>query len=318
MNQPSFDPGLTQKYDSPLRRTFNADGSFNVVRRGTHWRDIHPYLHLVSVSWSRFFGFVLTAYVLVNVIFASIYFALGPESLAGGMAPEQGVARFLKDVFFSSQTLTTVGFGAIYPNTTAANAVAAIEALVGLLGFAVVTGLLFGRVSRPSARIGFSERALIAPYQGGTSLQFRVVNRRANSLMEMQATVTLMRVKPEDGGKLRSFDVLNLERSSVIFFPLTWTVVHPIDNSSPLNGKTPQDLAAAQAEILIVLKAWDETFSQTVYQRFSYRYDEIVWGGKFTPAFHVNGSGDLELEVDRVGAHEQVPGLITQTAAQSS
>ncbi len=318
MNKPSFDPGLTQKYDSPLRRSINPDGSFNVIRRGTHWRDIHPYLHLVSVSWTRFFGFVLSAYVFINVVFAAIYFALGPESLAGGMAPERGVARFLKDVFFSSQTLTTVGFGAIYPNTTGANAVAAIEALVGLLGFAVITGLLFGRVSRPSARIGFSERALIAPYQGGTSLQFRVVNRRANSLMELQATVTLMMVKPDDGRKLRSFDVLNLERASVVFFPLTWTLVHPIDSASPLSGKTPQELADAQAEILVVLKAWDETFSQTVYQRFSYRYDEIVWGGKFTPAFHVTSAGDLELEVDQVGAHEQAPGLVTQATAQSS
>ncbi len=314
MNKPSYDPGLTQQYSSPIRRSINADGTFNVIRRGTHWRDIHPYLHLVSVSWSRFFGFVLTAYIIVNVIFAAIYFTLGPESLAGGMATENPGQRFLKAVFFSSQTLTTVGFGAIYPNTTGANAVAAIEALVGLLGFAVVTGLLFGRVSRPSARIGFSERALIAPYQEGLALQFRVVNRRANSLMELQVTVTMMRVKNDGGGMLRSFDPLNLERSTVFFFPLTWTIVHPIDAASPLQGQTHKDLAASQAEFIIVIKAWDETFSQTVYQRFSYRFDELVWNGKFTPAFHVNDAGDMELEIDRVGEHELAPAIVRQAA----
>lgn len=314
MKKPSFDPGLTQKYDSPIRRSINADGSFNVVRRGTHWRDIHPYLHLVSVSWSRFFGFVLSAYVTINVIFAALYFALGPDALAGGMTTEHGAQRFLKDVFFSSQTLTTVGFGAIYPNTTAANALAAVEALAGLLGFAVVTGLLFGRVARPSARIGFSENALIAQYQDATALQFRIVNRRANSLMELEVTVTMMRVTPEGGGMLRSFDVLTLERSSVLFFPLTWTIVHPIDASSPIYGKTMDEMKAMQLEFLVLVKAWDETFSQTVYQRFSYRYDEIVWGGKFKPAFHVNSAGNMELEVDQVGAHERIEGIVTQAS----
>jgi len=303
MQTPSFDPGLTQKYDGPLRRVINPDGSFNVLRRGTNWRDVNPYLHLVSVSWTQFFGWVLLAYVLVNSLFAAVYFLLGPGALTRGPDLNHTADRFLRCFFFSSQTVTTVGFGAIAPATPAANIIAAFEALAGLLGFAVVTGLLFGRVSRPSARIGFSRKALIAPYQDGASFQFRMVNRRANTLIEPAATLMLMTVDRTDGSSRRDFTLLKLERSSVMLFPLTWTIVHPIDADSPLFGKTAADLEALQAEFMVLIKAWDETFSQTVHQRFSYRYSELVWGGKFTPAFGVDPNGDLQVHVDKVGNH---------------
>jgi inward rectifier potassium channel len=120
----------------------------------------------------------------------------------------------------------------------AASAVSSLEALAGVLGFAVATGLLFGRVSRPSARIGFSQNMLVAPYQGGASLQFRVVNQRSNSLMELEARVMLMTVEMSAGQPRRTYTLLRLEREQVMFFPLTWTVVHPIDADSPLWGKT--------------------------------------------------------------------------------
>jgi len=303
MQTPSFDPGLTQKYDGPLRRVINPDGSFNVIRRGTNWRDVNPYLHLVSISWARFFGWVLLGYILVNSLFATVYFLLGPGALSRGLQLDHSAGRFLQCFFFSSQTLTTVGFGAIAPATPAANIVAAFEALAGLLGFAVATGLLFGRVSRPSARIGFSRKALIAPYQDGTSFQFRMVNRRANTLIEPAATLMLMTVDRSDGNSRRDFRLMKLERPSIMLFPLTWTIVHPIDSESPLFGKTAADLEALQAEFMVLVKAWDETFGQTVHQRFSYRYSELVWGGRFTPAFGVDSKGDLQVHVDKVGNH---------------
>ena len=181
------------------------------------------------------------------------------------------------------------------------NTVAAVESLVGVLGFAVATGLLFGRVSRPSARIGFSETMVIAPYQDATSLQFRVVNRRTNSLTEMEARVMLMTVIPENGQPKRIYELLKLERERVIFFPLTWTVVHPIDADSPLYGKTAEDLDQLQAEILILIKGYDDTFSQTVLARRSYRHDEIAWDRRFAPAFFVDEQGDLVLDVWKVG-----------------
>jgi inward rectifier potassium channel len=303
MQKPTFDPGLTQQYGAPLRRVINPDGSFNVQRRGTNWHDIHPYLHLVSISWVSFFGLVLLGYVFLNSLFASVYFLLGPGALQGSIDSADGAGRFLQCFFFSAQTLTTVGFGALAPRSSTANLLAAFEAMVGLLGFAVATGIMFGRVSRPSARIGFSERAMIAPYQDGLSFQFRMVNRRANSLIEPEVTLMMMTVDRSDGSARREFKLLRLERDKIMLFPLTWTVVHPIDGESPLAGKSATNLAELQAEFMVLVKAWDETFSQTVHQRFSYRYDEIVWGGRFEPAFRIGDSGDLWLDVDKVGAH---------------
>ncbi len=303
MQKPSFDPGLTQQYSGKLRRAINPDGTFNVVRRGTDWRDVHPYLRLVTMSWGRFFAHILIAYATVNIVFACIYYLLGPNALQGGIESGLHVDRFLSDVFFSSQTLTTVGFGAIAPHSRAANLVAALEALLGLLGFAVATGVLLGRVSKPSARIGFSERAMMTPYQDGNSFQFRIVNRRQNSLMELEATVTLMLVDPVNGELRRDFKPLSLERDKVLFFPLTWTIVHPISADSPMAGLTQEDLQTRQAEFLVLIKGWDETFSQTVHQRFSYRYDELIWNGKFRPAFAINDQGDMVLEVGDVSAY---------------
>lgn len=308
MNKPTFDPGLTQKFTAPLRRAINRDGSFNVHRRGTTWRDVHPYLYLINMPWFGFFAFVFLGYLAVNTLFALAYHSLGPDQLQGGDAPTE-FARFLNSFFFSAHTLTTVGYGNISPKGTAANFLAAIEAMVGLMGFALATGLLFGRVSRPSARIGYSEKMLIAPYLDGTGIQFRVVNKRRNTLMELQAQVLLLTVEGPVGDLRGTYKLLTLERPGVLFFPLTWTIVHPIDEHSPLYGKTASDLEALQAEFLILIKGFDDTFSQIVHSRYSYRYDEIVWGARFIPAFQIDADGDLVLDVNKVGA------LTTQTSA---
>jgi inward rectifier potassium channel len=300
MRKPTFDPGLTQQFTAPFRRAINKDGTFNVHRRGTTWRDVHPYLHLINMGWPKFLATLFLGYVLINIVFAGIYFAMGPGQLEGGESSTLS-GRFLNGFFFSAHTLSTVGYGNISPKGMAANVVSSFEALVGVLGFAVATGLLFGRVSRPSARIGFSENMVVAPYQDGTSLQFRVVNRRPNSLMELEVRPMLMTVEPANGQPKRTYQLLKLERETVLFFPLTWTVVHPIEADSPLWGKTAEDLARLQAEILILVKAYDDTFSQTVLTRYSYRHDEIVWGKRFAPAFYVDEEGDLVLEVRKVG-----------------
>jgi inward rectifier potassium channel len=301
MEQPTFDPGLTQKFSGTLRRAINKDGSFNVHRSGATWRDIHPYLFLINTNWWSFFSLMFVGYVLMNTVFALVYYSLGPNQLQGADASTEW-NHFLNSFFFSAHTLTTVGYGSISPKGTAANVVAAIEAMVGLMGFALATGLLYGRVSKPSARIGYSPNMLIAPYQDGASLQFRVVNQRENTLMELEAIVTLMTVVGPPGNLRREFSPLNLERRMVYFLPLTWTIVHPIDQHSPFFGKTPADLERLQAEVIILIKGFDDTFSQTVHSRYSYRYDEIVWGARFTPAFTINPEGDIVLEVDKVGA----------------
>src|ERR1700722_12745385 len=213
IKKPSFDPGLTQQVTGNLRRAIDKDGSFNVERQGGTWRNIHPYLHLISMSWTAFLGIVVAAYLMVNTIFALIYFALGPGHLTGGDAPTAGM-RFLNAFFFSAHTLTTVGYGNVAPASISANSVAAFEAMVGLMGFALATGVLFGRVSRPSAKIGFSDKLIVAPYQGGTSLQFRIVNLRPNVLIEMNASIMLMTV---ESGQ-RKYAALTLERDGIYFF----------------------------------------------------------------------------------------------------
>jgi inward rectifier potassium channel len=197
--------------------------------------------------------------------------------------------------------LSTVGYGTIAPKSLESNIVASVESIVGVLGFAVATGLLFGRVSRPSAKIGFSEKILVTPYQDIQSLQFRVVNRRRNDLMEIQARVLLMTVEENGGLPTRQYRQLKLEREQVLFMPLTWTVVHPIDGESPMFGLNAADLERMQAEVMILLKAYDDTFSQTVLARFSYRYDEIAWNQHFAPAFSVDTGGDMVLELQKVG-----------------
>jgi inward rectifier potassium channel len=306
MLKPGFDPGLTQKYTGSLRRAINKDGTFNIRRRGGTWRDIHPYLKLVNIGWASFFATIFAGYLIVNTLFAVSYYLLGPGHLQGAAAPTEW-GRFLNSFFFSAHTLSTVGYGSISPKTVQANVIAAMESLVGVLGFAVATGLLFGRISRPSARIGFSEEMLIAPYQDATGLQFRVVNRRTNDLMELEAQVMLMTVETKDGVAQRQYRRLKLERDQVLFLALTWTIVHPIDSESPLWGLTAEEVKRLQAEVMIVIKAYDDTFSQTVLSRYSYRYDEIQWNKRFVPAFTVDPRGDLILEVQRVGEIADIP-----------
>lgn len=306
MSKPTFDPGFTQQVGGVLRRAINKDGSFNVRRRRAHWRDVHPYLYVVNTGWPTFLGLVFASYLLVNTLFAGIYYSMGQEALRG-QDELDSYGRFLTAFFFSAHTLTTVGYGSLAPRTTAANVVAAFEAMVGLMGFAVATGLLYGRISRPSARIGFSANMLVSPYQSGTSLQFRIVNLRPNMLMELEANVLLMTVDGPPGSPSRSYNRLTLERERIYYLPLTWTIVHPIDANSPLYGKTAADLERLQAEFLVLIKAYDDTFSQTVHSRSSYRYDEIEWNAKFIPAFHIAPEGDVVLDVDEVSGHSRLP-----------
>jgi len=297
MKKESFDPGLTTQFSGELRRTINADGSFNVRRKGLSWRDANPYLMLIDTTWPRFLAFVLVGFLSINMIFAGLYLMIGIENLKG---IESDMGAFANAFFFSVHTLTTVGYGNVYPQGTWANLISSVEAATGLMVFAIATGLLYGRFSRPTARIVYSKNAIIAPYQDGTSLQFRVTNARTNVLMNMEARVLLMTVDTSDGELKRSFVDLPLERRGVYFFALTWTIVHPVDSDSPFFGKTPEDLAKLSAEILILIQGFDDTFSQVVHSRYSYRHDEFVWGAKFVPAFKVDPKGDLIVEVDRI------------------
>ncbi len=305
MEKPTFDPGLTQKYTGSIRRIINENGNFNVYRKGVNWRDRNPYLYMISTSWPRFLLDVFVGYLVMNFIFAGIYWVVGVEHLHGVETPT-AFGRFLNAFFFSAHTLTTVGYGNIYPEGVAANTVAALEALLGLMSFALATGLLFGRFSRPAARLAFSKRMIVAPYKDGLSLQFRVANRRSNNLMELEANLLVTTVEWVNGQQQRRYDRLTLERETILFLPLTWTIVHPLDESSPLYGKTAADLEAMQAEFLVLVKGFDDMFYQILHTRYSYLYDELVWGAKFEPSFRTDSDGNLALEIERLGSYQRV------------
>jgi inward rectifier potassium channel len=294
-----FDPGLTQSYTGRLHRAIDKDGSFNVVRRGVGFRDKGFYLHLMSSSWPWFLIQVGVAYTLANVAFAAVYYWIGVEWLAG--APHRTTLEaFLSAFFFSVQTFTTVGYGHIAPAGILTSSVAALEAMTGLLAFALGTGLLYGRFSRPSAKLLFSRQMVVAPFNDGRAIMFRVANGRPNVLMELEATVILMTVENGPEGLKRKFQGVSLEREKVYFLPLTWTLVHPIDENSPLHGLGLDDLRQRQAEFLILIKTFDDTFSQAVHARYSYTFEEIEWDRKFLPAFDVTTDGEMVLDLAKL------------------
>jgi inward rectifier potassium channel len=305
MKQQPFDPGLTQKYAGDLRRAITKDGAFNVHRKGSRLTDHSFYQYLISIPWIQFHFLVLITYIVLNLFFACLYLTAGIKNLQGADASTP-VDAFLSAFFFSVHTFTTVGYGTIAPKSIGVNFIAAMEAITGLMCLALATGLLFGRFSKPTINIRFSSNALIAPYQDKTSLQFRIVNRRKSNLLELEAKVLLMIVDKSKPTPIRKYFQLVLERPSVFFFPLPWTIVHPIDKKSPLYGKTPEDLKSDHAEVLILIKGFDETFGQIVHTLYSYRFDEIIWGAKFIPAFSIDANVDVELHIDDIDKMEQV------------
>ncbi|MGE5433144.1 MAG: ion channel, partial [Syntrophomonadaceae bacterium] len=288
----SNDPGLSERYFSRTKRIINNDGSFNIIRQGTGFSVWDIYQYLVNLSWPRFIGAVMGFYFLVNCFYALLYLATGIDGIHG--AREETAIKSIENLFFFSvQTISTVGYGNMAPRGIPANLIVTFETLTGLIGFALVTGLLYGRFSRPTARILYSKRALVSPFQDKKSLQFRIANQRSNALLEVEAKVMVAFVENVNGNSKREYYNLTLERSYIYFFPLSWTVVHPIDEESPFWNKTPEDLKLRETEILILIKGYDDIFSQYVHSRFSYRFDEIIWGARFKPAFFIDNNGDV-------------------------
>jgi inward rectifier potassium channel len=288
------------------QRLLNRDGSFNVARTGLGFlATFAPYHVMLTISWKGFLGVVSVTYLVLNLAFAVAYLACGPDALLGAGAAMLG-GRFSQAFFFSIQTFATIGYGQIAPNGLAANLVVTVEALVGLMYQALATGLLFARFTRPTAAVLFSGRAVVGPYNGGQGLMFRIVNRRRNEIIELEAQVLFSAMEPDNrGGTVRRYTTLSLERNKVTFFPLSWTIVHPIDGASPLAGRTHEDLERAEAEILVLLTGIDEALEQTVHARSSYRADEIIWNARFQSMFRP-ADGRVAVDISRVHEIERV------------
>jgi len=291
-------------------RLLNRDGSFNVTRKGLgYWQSLSLYHSMLTMSWRKFFFLLLLGYLAGNVIFAGAYLACGPAALTGYV----GVPRVLQAFFFSIDTFATIGYGNISPIGVAANLVVTVESFVGLLWLALATGILFARFSRPTAKIIFSRNAVVAPYKNISAFMFRITNARKNQLIELEAKLNFSRFEVVDGHMVRRFYQLSLERQKVVFFPLSWTVVHPIDEKSPLYGWNEHMLKEAGAEFLILLTGIDETFSQQVHARSSYNYDEVVWRAKFRNLYDHPEQANLAIDLSRF--HTIEPAQIQSTTS---
>jgi inward rectifier potassium channel len=291
------------------QRFLNRDGSFNVDRHGlSFFKSLNVYHWLLTISWTSFFLLLALAYLVANLAFASAFVLCGTGALRG--ANDSGIASpFLNAFFFSVQTVATIGYGGVRPVGIAANLIVTIEALVGLLGFALATGLLFSRFSRPNAKIIFSLNAIVAPYQRATALEVRIVNARSSQLTNVSAAITLSRLETIEGRSRRRFYDLELERRTVIFFPLHWVIVHPIDKSSPLFGVTREEFEASDPEILILLNATDETTSQPVHARSSYKHNEILWNVSFADIFIRSRQMRIGIDVRRLSDVDAQPAI---------
>jgi inward rectifier potassium channel len=285
------------------RRLLNRDGSFTSRRLGFHpLAYLNGYHALLTITWPRFLGLVTAAYLVLNTLFAWAYLACNAG--LGGVGDAGMGGHWLRAFFFSVETFATIGYGHVFPIGAAANWVVTVESLVSLLAVALMTGIVFARFSRPTAALLFSEVAVVGPYQGTTGFMFRITNARSNQLMELEAKVLFSRL--DDRG--RRYDQLKLERTKVVFFPLSWTIVHPITEDSPLWGSTHDDLIDQDAEFLILMSGIDETFAQVVHARSSYKPQEIVFGAKFANIYNPSADdGTTSIDVSRLSEIEGTP-----------
>ena len=289
-------------------RLVNPDGSNNLKKRGIPiWERTSVYHTLLRMKRSHFFFFVLLLYTCINLFFAIVYFATGVEHLVGGDGATTFFGKFMEAFFFSSQTLTTVGYGRVAPSGMLTNSIASVESLIGILVFAVMTGLIYGRFSRPRAYLIFSPSIIIAPYKGGKALMFRVATYKNNHLTDVEAFVNLALHVKENGKTVTKFYPLPLELSKIQSLALSWTLVHNITEESPLYHYTKAEVAETQMEVIVTLKAFDDHFSNIVQQRTSYSYNQVVYGAKFLPMFERSPDGSYTImELDKINAYEPV------------
>ena len=290
----------------PGTRLIREDGQFNVTRRGRPmWA---PYQNLIEMSWWEFLFWTTLTYVSLNIIFAIGFLLIGVEELSNINPEGSWHYRLLHCFYFSTQTFTTVGYGAISPIGSAANVLASFLAYFGWVALAIMTGLFFARFSRPGEVILFSDKVLIAPYKEGlSSLQFRIANRRNEKLINIGAQVVLTWLVPDESdGKLkRYFSPLALERDVIALFPLNWTIVHPITDDSPLRNWEPNDFKRKHAELLVMVEGYDQTFAQNVHIKRSYIHKDIQWNAHFEPMYRER-EHMTELFLDRIDSHTEI------------
>lgn len=301
------DTGFGTNSSSYGGRFVTKSGNANVRKTGVSFIESISWYHtMLTIPRWKFFFIILSFYFLVNLVFASIYYLIGSEHL-NGIVADNSIDRFGQTFFFSIQTYTTVGYGHISPSGFLTSFVASVEALFGLLSFAIATGLFYGRFSKPNAHLLFSENAVIAPFQGGTALMLRLSPYKNTNLSDAEARMTLGIHVEEDGKLVNKFYQLDLEFDKVNALTLSWTLVHPITEKSPLFHLNEDDFKNTIGEIIVYVKVFDDMYSSTVVKRTSYTFDEVVYGAKFLPMFTKSTDENKTLlQIDKLNLFEKV------------
>ena len=286
-------------------RFLNQDGTPNIEKKGIGFFARVSWFHsMLTISGWRFFLIILFFYIFVNLLFTLVYYFIGVEHLVGLKTSSES-EKLIEAFFFSTQTYTTVGYGRISPTGFLMNAVSSFHALIGLLSFAVATGLMYGRFSLPKAFIKFAENAVIAPYKEGSALMIRLTPYKNTTLTDAETKFTLVIMSDEQGKTSNQFFTLSLELRSINALTLSWTVVHPITQESPLYNFSKEDFSNSKGEIIVFVKAFDDKFSNTVIARTSYTFQEIIYGSKYVPMFYRDNEKDTTiLDLDKLSVTE--------------
>ncbi|MGO4773674.1 ion channel [Flavobacterium sp. W22_SRS_FK3] len=289
-------------------RFVNKNGTPNIEKRGMHLlRRISWYHTMIDMPNWKFMFILFTFYIAINFVFAIIYYAIGIEHLDGIAQVQSALTQFGQAYFFSAQTFTTVGYGHISPTGFLTSALSAAEALIGLLSFAIATGLFFGRFSKPTAFLKFSHHALIAPYGENKALMIRLVPFKNTNFTDAKAKITLGMTVEENGKMTNKFYSLELELDRINALSLSWTLVHPITEKSPLYNFTEEDFNKIHGEILVFITTFDDMFSNTVAARTSYTFNEIIYGAKFKTMYNRSKDGSKTiLHLDLLNNIERV------------
>ena len=289
-------------------RFINRDGTFNLRKEGVSMLERYSiYHHMLTMPRWKFVGLIFCFYFVINLVYTTLYLLAGSDQLTGVIATTPW-GKIKEAFFFSTETFTTVGYGRVNPVGDWANLIAAIEAVSGFLSFALATGLIFGRFARPHSFLLFSDLALISPYKDMTALMFRFAPYKDNhTLTDVQIRVNVgLKVQVDGNAEYRYYD-LTLERNKVESLPMNWTVVHPIDSQSPFLGFSREDMEAADVELYVLIRGFDDVYSNFVQQRTSYTYDEIKFNGKFIPMYRESEDGKTTiLELNKLNAYEDL------------
>jgi inward rectifier potassium channel len=287
------------------RRILNRDGSANLRKTGVpFYKRFSIYHTLLKMSRIKFLLMVFVFYTATNLVFASIYLMIGIEHLAGATVSNNFFSNFSQAFFFSSQTMTTVGYGHVAPSGLIANCIASVESFLGIMTFAIVTGMFYARFSRPKAFIQFSENFLVSPYKDGKAIMFRMATYKNNELTDVEAQVTLAMAVTEHDNTTTRFFPLKLEISKINSLAISWTVVHYMNEESPLYNMKEKDLLDGAIEMIVTVKAFDDHFSNTVQQKTSFSYREMVYGARFIPIYDRAIAGAYtEVKLDKIDTY---------------